>query len=134
MMPFVLVCCALLLSFGLSAQAQTLPVRIHKEIKTFAGSDTRVVAVDGADRYTLVSAHKEGGRPWADAIWAKRGPDGVTLLSRGYDCANDIYRWLGEARDFRGISRSVSSPGQTRQRRLTPGSIEHRLAAYACGL
>ena len=124
----------LLLSLGQSAQSQTLPVRVHKEIKTFRGDPDRTIAVEGAARYTLLSAHKEGGRPWADAIWLRQSPEGETMLSRGYDCARDLYRWLGEAKDFRGISLSVRSIEQTRYRPLTPGTLEHRLAAHACGL
>ncbi|NNU81843.1 hypothetical protein HMH01_15505 [Halovulum dunhuangense] len=128
---------AILLTLGLSmAMAQGLPVRIHDGIRTFAGDPNRVVAAtqDPPSRITLYSAHKEGGRPWADAIWVRQTPEGRSFLSRAYDCEAGTYRWLGEAARLGQISLSVSSVAQTAPRRLEPGTVEYDLARHACAL
>lgn len=114
-------------------QAVRLPVKTYPEITTFRGSD-RAVASDGAAVYTLYTAQKEGGRPWAGAVFVKRMGGQVSYLSRAYDCAAGTWRWLGEAARLDRISQSVTSLDQTRRRALTPGSIEYQLAYYACAL
>lgn len=127
----------ILLSLGAGlAAAQGLPVRIHKEIRSFSGNPAQVIATTDAPpaRYTLYSAHKEGGRPWADAIWARRDAGGVTYLSRAYDCAAGTFRWLGEAARIDRISLSVRSIDQIRPQPLTPGTLEYLLARHACAL
>ncbi|MSU88930.1 hypothetical protein GE300_04740 [Rhodobacteraceae bacterium 2CG4] len=110
-----------------------LPVKTYPEITTFGGSDAPVAA-DGQAVYQLYSAQKEAGRPWVGAVFVRRMGGAATYLSRAYDCAAGTWRWLGEAARPDRISLSVTSLDQTRRRALVPGSIEHRLAHYACAL
>lgn len=118
---------------GTAAMAQTLPVKIHRQIASFEGNPRAVILERDGARYALVSAHKEAGRPWADALfWRYRDGD-RTLISRAYDCAAGTYRWLGEGKDFQEMSASVR-PGQTGDRLLEPGSTEFALAHHVCGL
>lgn len=110
-----------------------LPVKTYKTITTFRGSN-QVVASGGGAVYTLYSAQKEGGRPWAGAVFVKRQDGKATYLSRAYDCASGTYRWLGEYSRPDQISLSVTSLSQTQRRALQPGTIEYQLAYYACAL
>lgn len=110
-----------------------LPVKTYKKITTFRGSN-QVVASGGGAVYTLYSAQKEGGRPWAGAVFVKRQGGKATYLSRAYDCSTATYRWLGEYSRPDQISLSVTSLNQTRRRALQPGTIEYQLAYYACAL
>ncbi|MEO0912040.1 MAG: hypothetical protein AAFY59_03495 [Pseudomonadota bacterium] len=117
-----------------AAVAQGLPVKVHSKVKSWKGDRATVIASAPGEAYTLVSAHKEGGRPWADALFEKQTASGKVLVSRAYDCANATYRWLGEARTYRGLSLSVTSLEQVRDRRLQAGTVEYALARYVCGL
>ena len=133
----ILISAVMMLALGAGiAAAQGLPARIHDRITTFAGDPARGIAAseDPKAVFTLHSAHKEAGRPWADAIWVRRAETGVSYLSRAYDCAAGTYRWLGEAREIGRISLSVTSVEQTAPRRLVPGTIEYQLARHACAL
>ncbi len=123
----------LLLTASLAA-AQPLPVKTYPTIRAFQGERDAVIARDEVAEYVLVSAHKEGGRPWADALFERRSAEGRMLVNRAYDCAAGTYRWMGEARTFRGLSLSVKSLDQVRDRRLESGSVEYALARYVCGL
>ena len=114
--------------------AQALPVKTYRTIKSWTGDRATVVARTVDATYTLVSAHKEAGRPWADALFEKRSADGTLLVSRAYDCANATYRWLGEAATYRGLSLSVTSLEQVRDRKIEAGTVEHQLARYVCAL
>ncbi len=138
-------CTALLLAAALAvaglaaAAAQApgaglLPVRIHERIATFRGDGDTVIARSDGGEYLLYSAHKEGGRPWADAIFVRRDRDGVTYLSRAYDCAAGTWRWMGEHDDITRISRSVGSIADIRPRPVEPGTVEHALARHVCAL
>ena len=117
-----------------AAAAQGLPVKIHRDITAFQGDKNAAILVDGATRYALVSAHKEGGRPWADAVFWRVTDGQVTWMNRRYDCAAGTYRWLGEAEDYAGMSRSVTSLEELRDRPLQPGTVEYALAHHVCGL
>lgn len=119
-----------------AAAAQGLPVKTYGDITSFRGNRAAVIAVTDAPpaRYTLLSAHKEARRPWADAVIRRESPEGVSFLSRAYDCANATYRWLGEAASPARLSLSVTDLRQLGDRPLLPGTIEHRLAAYVCAL
>lgn len=117
-----------------AAMAQSLPVKTYPKIKSWKGDRATVIATADNAAYTLVSAHKEGGRPWADALFEKQTAAGKVLVSRAYDCANATYRWLGEAPTYRGLSLSVTSLDQVRDRRLQAGTVEYALARYVCAL
>ncbi|MEM1266012.1 MAG: hypothetical protein AAGI50_08360 [Pseudomonadota bacterium] len=125
---------AALLFLAAPALAEGLPVKTYPRITSFEGDGRTVIATDGAAAYTLVSAHKEAGRAWADALYERTEDGTTTLVARAYDCAAATYRWMGEAPRYRELSLSVTSMDQLRDRPLFPGTIEHRLAAYVCGL
>jgi len=110
-----------------------LPVRIYPRIMAFNGNPGRAILRTPEARYTLVSAHKEAGRPWADAVMTRETRAGRILLSRAYDCAAATFRWLGEGPSYRAMTASVR-PEQTGDRRLRPGTVEFELARYVCAL
>lgn len=116
-----------------AAMAQSLPVKIHKDIKSFRGDVNVVIAEDGGARYTMFSGHKEAGRPWADMIIRKDNGTAVTYLSRAYDCAAATYRVLGQSSRLGQLSRGMT-PAQARDRALEPGTLEYTFARFACGL
>ncbi|MEO0386773.1 MAG: hypothetical protein AAF281_04470 [Pseudomonadota bacterium] len=124
----------LLLMVAGAGAAETLPVKTYPRITSFAGDRTTVIAVDGPAQFTLISAHKEAGRPWADALFERRDNAGRMLVARAYDCAAATFRWMGEAERFRGLSLSITSMDQIRDRPLLPGTVEFRLARYVCAL
>ncbi|QHQ34626.1 hypothetical protein [Algicella marina] len=119
---------------GSAAVAQALPVKTYREIKAWKGDRVTVVASAPGEAFTLVSAHKEAQRPWADALFERNTAEGKTLVRHAYDCANATYRWMGEARRFRDLSLSITSMDQMRDRRLEPGTVEYQLARYVCAL
>lgn len=124
----------LTLALGAGAlMAQSLPVKIHNEIKSFRGGPNVVITETGNTRYSMFSGHKEAGRPWADIVIRKETEGRVTYLSRAYDCAAATYRVLGQSTKLTELSRNMT-PGQAQDRVLEPGSLEFVFARYACGL
>ncbi|MHA3914733.1 hypothetical protein [Halovulum sp. GXIMD14793] len=132
-MTFISLALAVSSIFVASAAAQGLPVKSYSKNTAFQGNPRVVILDREGAQYALVSAHKEAGRPWADALFYRYRDDTRTLMNRAYDCAAGTYRWLGEGKDFPSMSAAVK-PSQTGDRQLQPGSVEYALARYVCGL
>jgi hypothetical protein len=128
------VAAALLMASALLAQG-AVPVRVHSQDKLWRGLAAIEVPEDTGHSYAMHQAYKVARKPWADMIVRREAADGsVMYLSRTYDCEAGTWRWLGEAERLGLLSQSVTAVGQTGPRAIEAGTVEGRLAAFACGL